>query len=82
MPKSASKLPVLEVFFAGLRRCPPARPSCRPPPQPAASERERAESQEPPHQYVRSIGCHFVTVTGFQSSFGAPSTQRTSVCRM
>ena len=32
-------------------------------------------------QYVLSCGCHFVIVTGFQSSFGAPSSHVTMVCR-
>ena len=41
----------------------------------------RARSKERrAHQYDRSFGSHFVIVTGFQSSAGPPSTQRTSVC--
>ena len=46
------------------------------------AHRERGSFQANIHQYLRSIGSHFVTVTGFQSSFGLPSAQVTSVCRM
>ena len=52
-----------------------------PPPHPAATS-ATAPEHEAAHQYVRSIGCHFVTVTGFQPSLGAPFSIVTSVCRM
>ena len=54
------------------------------PPQPAQREREREQAKSDrrrrAHQYVRSWGCHFVIVTGRQSSCGRPSIQRTIVC--
>src|SRR5205085_4396720 len=52
------------------------------PATPGESEREGEQRRDAlRHQYVRSIGCHFVTVTGFQLSFGAPSSQVTIVWR-
>ena len=54
-----------------------------PEPQPASSDTVTSSkrSREPSHQYVLAEGCHFVIVTGVQSSSGAPSAQRTTVCR-
>ena len=80
--KSASRLPVFAVLDAaramssGVAEEPPP-----PPPHPAATSTSAPE-REAAHQYVRSIGCHFVIVTGFQPSLGAPFSIVTSVCCM
>src|SRR5689334_17887585 len=49
---------------------------------PGRDHRQRPGEHEPAHQYVRSIGCHLVTVTGFHPSRGAPFSMVTTVWRM
>ena len=55
-----------------------------PPPHAGEAERQRQRAAIAAlHLAIsksRSWGCHFVIVTGFQSSSGRPSTQRTIVC--
>ena len=79
--KSASRLPVFAVFDAARAMSSGVAEEPPPPPHPAATS-TTAPSAMPAHQYFRSIGCHFVTVTGFQSSLGAPFSIVTSVWRM